>query len=724
MRFKVVVSCFILTKNNMRFIFAFAALLLVGNFISAREGMWLPQLLKNLNETEMRSMGMQISAEDIYSVNNGSIKDAVLQFGGGCTGELISDRGLLVTNHHCGFSQIQSLSTIEKNYLKDGYWSTTDQDEIPCPGLAVTFVREIKDVSKIILENIDEKTSEANRTSLIKIKSDSLEKAMSDKKSIKAFVRSFFAGNEYYLFITEVYKDIRFVGAPPQAVGKFGGETDNWVWPRHSADFSLFRIYVDKNNKSTDYSIDNIPYTPKRSLEINMGGIKENDFAMIYGFPGRTNEFVTSPALDLYLNQTDPDRVSIREKRLDVWRQDMHDNDTIRLQYAAKFSSLANYYKKWTGEMMGLRRFKVIEVKQEYEKSMIALSKGKLAPVLDSIANLNREIKPLSYASDYYTESLQGIELLNLVSKFSKLITLSNTDSVKTDVLKAEIDRLKNDVRTFYKNYSAKTDKKICFEMLTLSGEKLEANDKPVALKNFRSAIDIQFQTDKLFNSFLVDTSKVFSFLSSYSKKSVKKLEKDPAVIFYKDFTALSKNLAERISGLTSRLMLLQRSYVELIRTVDTSRVFYPDANSTLRVAYGKIKSVEPADGKTYKYFTTTDGVLEKSNGNNPDYSLPDNFRKILDDKNFGRYAVNGSVPVNFLASVHSTGGNSGSPVLNAKGQLIGINFDGLWEGIMTDLYYDESYCRNISLDVRYFLFIVDKLGNEKRLLDEMKIVN
>ncbi len=708
----------------MRILFTLAALLLAGNFVSAKEGMWLPQLLKSLNENDMRSLGMQISAEDIYSVNNSSIKDAVLQFGGGCTGELISDRGLLVTNHHCGFSQIQSLSTIEKNYLKEGYWAATDKDEIPCPGLTVTFVREIKDVSKIILENIDDKTSEENRASIIKTKSDSLEKAMSDKKSIKAFVRSFFAGNEYYLFITEVYKDVRFVGAPPQAIGKFGGETDNWVWPRHSADFSLFRIYVDKNNRSADYSVDNIPFTPKRSLEINSGGIKENDFAMIYGFPGRTNEYITSPALDLYLNQTDPDRVSIREKRLDIWRQDMQDNDTIRLQYAAKFSSLANYYKKWTGEMMGLRRFKAIDIKQEYEKKMIALSGGKMGPLLDSIAKLNKELKPFSFTSDYYTEALQGIELLMLASKFSKLISLSKSDTISADILNAEIVRLKNDVRTFFKNYSVKTDKKICFEMLRLANKKLIDADKPIVLKNVHTENDIKIESNKLFSTFLVDTAKVFVFLNNYSKKSVRKLEKDPMIIFNKDFVSLNKSLAEHLNNLTSRLMVFQRSYLALIRSIDTSRVFYPDANSTLRVAYGKIQSVEPVDGKIYKYYTTTEGLLEKSNSTNLDYALPDNYRNILEKKNFGKYAVNGSVPVNFLGSVHSTGGNSGSPILNSKGQLIGINFDGMWEGIMTDVYYGESYCRNISLDVRYFLFIVDKLGNEKRLLDEMKIVN
>ena len=698
--------------------------ILNSNFSFAKEGMWFPQLLKELNESEMKSLGMQINAEDIFNVNKSSIKDAVVQFGGGCTGEVISDRGLLITNHHCGFSQIQSLSTIEKNYLQNGYWSATDAEEIPCPGLTVTFVRDIIDVSKIVLKDINDEMTEENRTALIKSRADSIEKINSDKKSKKSFVRSFFAGNEYYLFITEVFKDIRFVGAPPQSIGNFGGETDNWVWPRHTGDFSLFRIYADKNNLAADYSKDNVPYKSLRSLEINISAVKENDFAMIYGFPGRTNEYATSSAIDIIMNQTDPNKVIIREKRLEIWKQDMRDNDTVRLKYAAKFRTLANYYKKWQGEAMGLKRFNAVAIKENYEMEMNGKSGGKIKPILDSIKLYNSQIKSLSFISDYYSESLYGIELVNLALKFVKLENYSKTDTISDSLLMTEVARLKIDLISFYKNYSAKTDKKICAAMLKISDQNIPASYQPSALIDINSESDILKYTDKLYSSFLIDTSKVFLWLNNYSKKSIRKIQKDPAYIFAKEVADITQRMSKPMSEINAKLNKLQRQYLAMLRSTDSSKKFYPDANSTLRIAYGKIQSVVPADGKYYNYFTTTDGILEKSNSINPEYSIPEKLATLIKNKDYGNYAVNGTVPVAFLASLHSTGGNSGSPVLNAKGQLIGINFDGLWEGIMTDLYYDEKYCRNISMDMHYFLFIVDKFGNANRLIQEMKIVS
>ncbi len=697
--------------------------ILNSNFSFAREGMWFPQLLKELNESEMKSLGMQISAEDIFNANKSSIKDAVVQFGGGCTGEIISDRGLLITNHHCGFSQIQSLSTIEKNYLQIGYWSTTDAEEIPCPGLTVTFVRDIIDVSKIVLKDIVEEMPEENRTALIKLRTDSIEKNNTDKKSKKSFVRSSFAGSEYYLFITEVFKDIRFVGAPPQSVGNFGGETDNWVWPRHTGDFSLFRIYADKNNLATDYSKDNVPYKPLRSLEINISRINENDFAMIYGFPGRTNEYATSSAVDIIMNQTDPNKVNIREERLEIWKQDMRDNDTVRLKYAAKFRTLANYYKKWQGEAMGLKRFNAVAIKKSYEMEMIGKSGGKIKPILDSIDLYNSQIKSFSFISDYYSESLYGIELVNLALKFIKLENYSKSDTISDSMVIIEVARLKIDLNNFYKNYSAKTDKKICAAMLKISDENIPVSYQPSELMDINSEPDILKCTDKLYSSFLIDSSNVFSWLNNYSKKSIRKLEKDPAYNFAKEVYQVTQQISKPMSEINGKLNKLQRQYLAKLRQTDLSKSFYPDANSTLRVAYGKIQSVTPADGMFYNYFTTTDGILEKSNSVNPEYNIPEKLATLIKNKDYGNYAVNGTVPVAFLASIHTTGGNSGSPVLNSKGQLIGINFDGLWEGIMTDLYYDEKYCRNISMDMHYFLFIVDKFGNANRLIQEMKIV-
>lgn len=705
-------------KNILLFI-----LLAIHTSSFAREGIWFPQLLASLNETEMRSMGMQISAEDIYSLNQSSLKDAVLQFGGGCTGELISARGLLVTNHHCGFSQIQSLSTIEKNYLKDGYWAKTDADEIPCPGLTVTFVREIVDVTNIVLQGLSSTATESDRTALVKLRSDSLEKVFSDGKGQKSFVRSFFAGNEYYLFKTEVFKDIRFVGAPPQTIGNFGGETDNWVWPRHTGDFSMFRIYANKENQSADYSKDNVPYVPKRFLEICASGVNENDFAMVYGFPGRTNEYITSPALDVYMNQTDPNRISIREKRLEVWKKAMNENDTIALKYASKIKSLANYYKKWSGEVLALRRFNALDVKKKYEAELNVSSDGKMKSIIDSIQYYNDLLRPLSFNNDYLTESLQGIELLGMASKFLSLEKLCSADTTSDAVIHTEIERLKGEFKGAWKNYSAPTDKIMAASMFKLAGNKLDPAYRPSLISSITSEEELTTKTNLYFSSFIKDSTQVVNYLSSFKKKSIKKLRKDPAFVFAKEFAGISKKLSAPMSEINGKLAILQRNYLALIRATDKKRMFYPDANSTLRCAYGKIQSVQPADGKVYKFMTTTDGILEKANTLNPDYKVPEKLAQLIKSKDYGTYAVNGSVPVCFLASVHTTGGNSGSPVLNAKGQLIGINFDGLWEGIMTDVAYDENYSRNISVDVRYFLFVVEKFGEASRLINEMKIV-
>ena len=383
-----------------------ALLFALSFFLNAfsREGMWLPQLLKEFNETEMQQLGMKITAEDIYSVNNGSLKDAILQFGGGCTGELISSRGLLLTNHHCGFSNIQALSTIENNHLVNGFWAKSDSEEIPCPGLTVTFIKEIIDVTSIV-GRVQEGQSEEVRNATIKAISDSII-ATYEKKNIKALVKSFYGGNEYFLFLTEVFRDIRLVGTPPVSVGKFGGETDNWLWPRHTGDFSMFRIYCDSTNKPADYSKTNVPYKAGKFLEINIEGVKEGDFTFIYGFPGKTNQYLTASSLDLIYSQTNPNKIKIREERLNHWRSDMYSNDTIFLKYSSKFKTISNYSKKWRGENLGLKSFKVVEKKREYESMIISESNGIAKPIIDSIAIFNSRLKPLSHNQDYYVDTL------------------------------------------------------------------------------------------------------------------------------------------------------------------------------------------------------------------------------------------------------------------------------------------------------------------------------
>jgi len=708
----------------MKKTFSFIILFLVFHSSNAREGMWFPQFLEQLNETEMRQLGMKISAEDIYSVNKSSLKDAVVQFGGGCTGEIISERGLLITNHHCGFSQIQSLSTIETNLLKNGFWAMSDTAEIPVPGLTVTFVKEIIDVTSIILANVSEDLNEQERNLIIKSKSDSLEKARTDGKNIKAFVRSFYSGNEYFLFITQVFRDIRFVGAPPVSVGKFGGETDNWLWPRHTGDFSLFRIYCDSLNKPADYSKNNVPYTSMKFLEINIEGVKENDFTFVYGFPGRTNEYLSASSLDLIYSQTNPTKIKIREERLNIWRTDMNSNDTIYLKYAPRFKTLANYYKKWRGENLGLKSFNVVEQKKSYESKINTASNGLAKPILDSIEAVNIRLKPLSYNSDFFVDGLLGIEIVGLSQKFKKLITLSQSDTTSKEVLNKELERLKADYRGFHKNYSKKTDRKICVAMLKLADKHLSIEYKLAFYSNLKTESDFEEYTDKLFfGSLLTDTTAVMEYLTSFKKRKIKRVLKDEVYHFGLEINRVSQELNSKMAPLNIELGRLQRNYISLLRSVDKERKFYPDANSTLRVAYGNVKRMNPSDGKIYNYFTTTDGILEKIDNSNPDFEFPAGLEKLIRDKDFGTYAKNGSVPVAFLASNHTTNGNSGSPVLNAKGQLIGINFDRVWEGNMSDYFFDENTCRNIAMDMHYFLFVVEKYGKANRLIKEMKIV-
>ncbi len=708
----------------MKKIFSLVIFFLFFLSSKAREGMWFPQLLEQLNETEMRQLGMKITAEDIYSVNKTSIKDAVLQFGGGCTGELISARGLLVTNHHCGFSQVQSLSSIENNILKNGFWAMNDSSEIPCPGLTVTFVREIKDVTSIVLANVSSDLSEENRNVITKSICDSIEKANGDGKNIKAFVRSFFSGNEYFLFITQVFRDIRLVGAPPVSVGKFGGEADNWLWPRHTGDFSLFRIYCDSSNLPADYSKDNVPYTSKKFLEINIEGVKENDFTFVYGFPGRTNEYLSASSLDLIYSQSNPNKIKIRDERLNIWRTDMYSNDTIYLKYASRFKSLSNYYKKWKGENLGLKSFNVVGQKKVYESKIIVESNGKAKPILDSIEVLNVKLKPLQYNSDYFVECLLGIEIAGLSQKFHKLISLSQSDTTSKEVMDKELTRLKADYRGFHKNYSHKTDRAICLAMLKLADKSLSPEFKPSFYSMLKTENDFEIYVDKLFyGSLLTDTTEVLELLNSFNKRKLKRILKDDAYLFGKEINIISQSITTKMSPINVELGRLQRNYVALIRGVDKDRKFFPDANSTLRVSYGNVKGMNPSDGKKYDFFTTTDGILEKIDNSDPDFEFPAALEKLIRDKDFGAYEKNGSVPVAFLASNHTTNGNSGSPVLNANGQLIGVNYDRVWEGNMSDYFFDENTCRNIALDMHYFLFVVEKYGKAKRLIEEMTIV-
>jgi hypothetical protein len=692
-----------------------------------REGMWLPQLLGMLNEADMKSMGMQISAEDIYSFKQSSLKDAVIQFGGGCTGEIVSDSGLLITNHHCGFSQIQSLSTIEKNYLKDGYWAKNFAEELPCPGLTVTFIRDINDITQSILHNLPDTMNEDLRIIIIKERSDSIEKTV-DKK-YKGVVRGFYQGNKYYLFTTEVFSDIRFVGAPPSEIGKFGGETDNWTWPRHTDDFSLFRIYANKENQSAAYSKDNVPYKPKRFLTINISGVKENDFVFVFGFPGRTNEYLLSPGFEMIETQTNPNRIAIRDIRLDEMRKAMRSNDTIKLQYSAKFSTIENAYKKWKGELLGFSRFDVLNKKKKFESEFHEKYLTKETPdatLFTAYDSVNRQLRPLSAAMDFYAEALSVVEMLNANVRFNKLIDVF-TDSAKTDAdRKTEIANCKRDFRIYYRNYNQSLDKIICKRLFEFSYSKVDKNDLPELIRKHGEKSNGSFDeyVDELFTKSLVsDSTRLMKFFDSFDKGKIKRIRNDEAYKLMDDISDNQQQIQMQLTRLNQQLNAIQRKYLEvLMRTTKTSKI-YPDANNTLRVSYGRVEGMIPNDGMRYDYYTTTDGILDKSKMDVYDYTIPPRLAEFILNKDYGRYATNGKLNVAFLASAHTTGGNSGSPVLNAKGELVGVNYDRMWEGVLSDYYYDETYCRNICLDVRYLLFVVEKYGNANRIINEMRIV-
>ena len=703
-------------------------LFLFLKFSYAREGMWMPQLLKELNESEMKSMGMEISADDIYSINHSSLKDAILQFGGGCTGELISASGLLVTNHHCGFSQIQSLSTIEKNYLADGYWSKSFDEEIPCPGLTITFIREISDVTTAILSGVSDTMNDDSRTTLIKFRTDSIEKSITGK--YKGTVRPFYYGNKFYLFKLEVFSDIRFVGAPPKSIGKFGGETDNWMWPRHNCDFSLFRIYADKDNNPATYSKENIPYKSERFLTINIGGVRENDFIFVYGFPGRTYKYLPSSGLETISSQTNPNRIAIRKARLDVMRGEINKGETVRLQYSPRFYTLENSYKKWQGELLGFEKFDPIRIKKAEEEKFISGLKNypqflSDSTLLSNYDNFNNAAKPLNFVNDYYAEAFPGIELISATGRFKKLVDLCSVKDQDKKNIQDELKKIKIDFSAFYKNYNLSLDRKICSTVLALSYSKLPKQFMPTSIVEAGNKQDnFLSYTDWLFrNSMVADSSRLMKFIYSFKKNDVKKIINDPAYQLGLGITEIQTKVLNDLIKKNKELNRLQRNYMRDLLTMDTTGKLFPEANSTLRVSYGRVEGTEAVDGIYYNYFTTADGILTKSETGEIDYIIPEKFSTLIKNKDYGRYGTNGKLPVAFLASAHTTGGNSGSPVLNAKGELVGINFDRMWEGVLTDYYYDEKLCRNISVDIRYVLFIIENYGNANRLIEEMRIV-
>lgn len=698
------------------------------------EGMWIPMLLQQLNEKEMQEMGMKITAEDIYSVNKSSLKDAILLFGRGCTSEIISKDGLLLTNHHCGFSNIQKHSTVENDYLTDGFWAMNKSEELPNPGLTATLLIEMRDVTDSILYNVDENMTMHQRKDLI---SKNIKKVVSNfekESKYKASIKPFFKGNAYYMIITEVFKDIRLVGAPPSNIGKFGGDTDNWMWPRHTGDFSLFRIYVDKDGNPAEYAEDNVPYQPKFYFPISIAGVQEDDFTFVFGYPARTNEYLPSDAIELITEVGNPNKIELRNKRLDIFSKYSEKDPAVRIKYATKHARVSNYWKKMIGESRGINRMKGIEKKKQFENDFTDwAAKSENQEYINIIPEFNKlysELTPLKVAAEYVSEAGLAIELVRFANSYYNLVKISKDDPKNTDAINKEVAKLKKQKETFFKDYYKPIDEEVMASLIKIYDINMpDGKFKP----EFFGRIDTRFKGD--YNTFAEyvfkkslfdDDYKLTKLLDHYKPKKYKVIEKDPAYrMAFELRTMYSSVIAPQMTSLNNSIDSLQRIYMKAQMEMEPDTRFYPDANFTLRVSYGNVAGYSPKDAVYYKHFTTLDGIMEKEDPDIYDYVVTEKLHELYNNKDYGDYVdKDGTLHVAFIASNHTTGGNSGSPVLNANGELIGVNFDRCWEGTMSDLMYDPEVCRNISIDIRYFLFIVDKYAGAGYLLDEMKIVN
>ncbi len=651
--------------------------LLTLSSVRADEGMWLPMLIGERIE-DMKAKGFELSAEDIYSVNQAALKDAIVLFGRGCTGELVSGEGLLFTNHHCGYGQIQYHSSVEHDYLTNGFWAMSRAEELPNPGLTVSFLVRMEDVTAQI---------EAGKAA----KEIVAEAEEGGKYS--ASVESLYYNNKFYLFIYQVYRDIRLVGAPPSSIGKFGGDTDNWMWPRHTGDFSIFRIYAGKDNQPADYSIENVPYQPKRHFAISTKGAAEGDFTFVYGFPGSTREYVTSDFVDYTLNYSNPAKIRLRTKRLDIIGEAQSKDVATRIMYASKHANIANAWKKWQGESLGLARRNTVGKKQAYEARFEQWAAGtEYEGILAQLHAKYAELLPYAITRDYYNEAIYAIELMGFADRVDRL---------------SEAD---------YKDYSTAIDKDIATEMLRDFGENVAAEFVP----EWYTTKLAEYGSVEAFVEWLFATSALVSRPDGTP-------EGDPAVEMRKAFDEVYiEQINSPFHRLNREITELYKTYMRGQMAFEPERAFYPDANLTLRVAYGSVAGYEAADGVYHLPYTTLDGIIEKDNPEIYDYDIPQSLRELYASKEYGRWGVEMggryTIPVAFLAKNHTTGGNSGSPIINGKGELIGINFDRTWLSTMSDLDYDPDICRNISVDIRYVLFVIDKIGGAGYLLEEMTI--
>jgi len=707
-------------------------LLSVSTFQSrADEGMWLPLFVQRLNYVDMQKEGLHLTAEEIYSINHSSLKDAIIIFGGGCTGEIVSPNGLIFTNHHCGYGSIQSHSTVDHDYLSDGFWATRYEEELPTPGLKASFLVSIQDVTTAVLAGVTNTMTEAERADKIKQNSKKIETENTKGTQYDARTTAFFNGNEYYLFLYEVYKDVRLVGAPPTSIGKFGADTDNWMWPRHTGDFSVFRVYANKDNKPTEYAADNVPLKSKQFLPVSIKEKKKGDYAMIMGYPGRTDRYATSYTIKWALEKNNPMIVKIRTKKLDILRDDMAADPAVRIKYAAKFAGSANYWKFYIGQNKGLKQLAVYDRKKELEDEFVKwtnqdkVRSAEYGDALTNIATSYETINKYEAAVRYNSEAImQGCEIIAFSRNFNKLaeeLSKPKPDQNQVQTLTKQVTEASE---KYFKDYNMATDVKMLAAMLQLYYNDVPKEMQPAYLEKIHSKYKGNFEayaSEVFGKTNFSGKSKVDLFLAN---PKLKILQKDPAWMLYKAFSANAAIIDSLVKPSNELLAKGRRVFVDGLREMQSDRTFYPDANSTMRLTYGQVLDYSPADAVDYNYVTTLDGVMAKEDPTSPEFVVPEKLKQLYKAKDYGRYGENGKMVVGFLTNNDITGGNSGSPVLNGDGQLIGLAFDGNWEAMSGNYAFEPKLQRTICVDIRYVLFVIDKYAGATNLINELDIRN
>ena len=704
-----------------RFISIITALTLFAGSAFADEGMWLLPLIKKMNGKAMKELGCELSPKEIYNINNTSLKDAIVQFGGGCTGEIISSEGLLVTNHHCGYGNIQKLSSVEHDYLKDGYWAMKRSEELPCEGLTVTFLQYMKDITPM-LDKAEKKAlkagtdvKEAVEATITKITNE----AKKDNPYCEVEIESFYNENVYYLIVYKVYKDVRFVGAPPSSIGKFGADTDNWMWPRHTGDFSMFRVYADKNGNPAEYSPENVPLKAKNHLKISLEGVQEGDYTMIMGYPGRTTRFQTSPELKHQIEQNDI-RIAARTIRQNVLLEDMLADPKVKIQYASKYSRSSNGWKKWQGMKLAFDKLDIIGRAEKEElmfQRWVAGNPGLKAKYGTAVADLAAAVEAGREANNAFTKAFETVYKIELTDFAFRMVTMAgNAINNGTDTL-AALTQAYERLAPRYADYSAPTDRKVAKAMI-----RHYCDIADTELTKAMAEYDIDWYVDNIFDNSVFVSAETLK--KAIEENGIDAVAKDPAAMFGMGIFAECLQLQQMAGQYSEQLAKARQLYTEGLLEWKKGEPSYPDANFTMRLTYGTVGGYSPKDAVIYRHYTTLDGVMEKEDPNNWEFVVPAKLKELWKNKDYGKYAMdNGKMPVAFLSNNDITGGNSGSPIMNSKGQLIGLAFDGNWESMSSDVMFEPALQRCINVDIRYVLFIVDKFGGAGWLIEEMDIV-